>query len=69
MPALNLTLPGEGDAEETQAVSNTCPLTEVDGLPCHQLEPQLGRGNPLQIGGISEERKDPVTGVAAPSRS
>ena len=61
MPALNLALPGEGDAEETQPVRDACPLTEMDGLRRHDLEPQLGRGNPLQIGGLSEERKDPVT--------
>ena len=61
VPALNLTLPGEGDAKEMQAVLDTRPLTEMDGLRCHHLKPKFWWRNALQIGGLSKERKDFVT--------
>jgi len=61
VPALHLALPGEGNAEEMQAVLDTCPLTEVDGVRRHHRKPEFWRRNPLQVGRFSKERKDLVT--------
>ena len=61
MPVPNLAPPGERDAKEMEAVRDTRPFTEVNGLRRHDLEPELWRRNALQIAGLSKERKDLVT--------
>ena len=49
--------PRKRDAEQTQPVLDKRPLLDLDRLWCDDVKTQFGRGDPLQIRGVCEERE------------